>query len=202
VPYGNLQARQLRKIAALSAAYGSPTLRLLPTQDLLIPLVHRSALPGLYKRLQQELAETDLTFTSYKGHLVTCVGASVCKIGMADSPAVGDVIADELDRYLPPDTPEKRRLLKTMADDLRISGCPNACAGHPAARIGVECLRRREGEEVTTVGDVFAGAGLGEHGEVRLSTRLPGGPMPLGQLAQKVLALGMNSSRTSIVPPG
>jgi len=190
VPYGNLAARQLRKIAALSAEYGLPTVRLLATQDVLIPLVHDSALPELYGRLRQEFPEIDLTFASYKGHIVTCVGASVCKIGMADSPAVADVIAAVLDRYLPPDTPEKLRLLKTVADDLRISGCPNACSGHLSARIGIECLRRRDGEDVKTLGHMFAGAGVGTDGKIRLSERLPGEPVPPGQLAQKVAEQG------------
>jgi len=191
VPYGKLSAGQLRKVAELATEYGSPFVRLLVTQDILIPLVHRSALPSLYKRLRQELAEVDLTFASYKGHLVTCVGATVCKIGLADAPAVGDLIASELDRYLPPDSPEKMRLLKVVADDLRISGCPNACAGHPAARIGIECLKRREGENLLTFGCLFAGAGLGPHGAPRLSERLPSGPVALEQIAQKVLELAL-----------
>jgi sulfite reductase beta subunit-like hemoprotein len=187
VPYGNLNAAQLRKIAALAAEYGSPTVRLLPAQDILIPLVHRSALGGLYKRLRQELGDIDLTFASYKGHLVTCVGASVCKIGMADTPAVADAVAAELDRHLPPDTPEKLRLLKVIADDVRISGCPNSCAGHPAARIGVECVKRRVGEEVKTFATLFTGAGVRADGKVRLSERQPGEPVPVEQLARKLL---------------
>lgn len=191
VPYGNLDAGQLRRVAALAAEYGSPFVRLLAAQDILIPLVHVSALPGLYKRLRQELAEIDLTFASYKGHIVTCIGAKVCKIGIADSPAVADAIAAELDRHLPPDTPEKRKLLKVVADDLRISGCPNSCAGHPAAKIGIECLRRREGEEAKTYGALFAGAGVGASGKVRLSERLTGEPVPLENLAQKVLELAL-----------
>ncbi len=191
VPYGNLSAAQLRKVAKLASEYGSPFVRLLVTQDILIPLVHRSALPSLYKRIRQELAEIDLTFTSYKGHLVTCVGATVCKIGMADAPAVGDRVAAELDRYLPPDSPEKMSLLKMATEDLRISGCPNACAGHPSARVGVECLKRREGENLITAGHLFAGAGLGLHGEPRLSERLPNGPVPLEQIAQKVHDLAL-----------
>ena len=187
VPYGNLTAGQLRKIAALSDEYGSPAVRLLATQDILIPLVHRSALPGLYKRLRQDLADIDLTFSSYKGHLVTCVGATVCKIGIADAPAVADVIAAELDRHLPPDTPEKLKLLKVMANEVRISGCPNSCAGHPAAKIGVQCLKRREGEEVKVFGILFAGAGVGADGQVRLSGPVSGEPVPVERLAQKIL---------------
>ncbi len=192
VPYGNLGAGQLRKIAALSAEYGSPTVRLLTTQDILIPLIHRSSLPGFYTRLRRDLADVDLTFSSYKGHLVTCVGAAVCKIGMADAPAVGDGIASVLDRYLPPDTPEKMNLLRVMTDDFRVSGCPNACSGHPAAKIGIECFLRREGEELKTVGFVCTGAVLGRLGESRLSERVPGGPVPVEQFAQKVLELGLS----------
>ncbi|OQA29988.1 MAG: Sulfite reductase (NADPH) hemoprotein beta-component [Verrucomicrobia bacterium ADurb.Bin345] len=189
VPYGNLAAGQLRKIAALSDEYGSPSVRLLATQDILIPLVHRSSLPGLHRRLRQELADIDLTFASYKGHLVTCVGAAVCKIGVAEAPAVADVIAAELDRYLPPDTPAKMSLLRAVADELRISGCPNACSGHPAAKFGIQCLKRREGEEIKTFGLLFAGAGIGADGRARLSAPLTGEPVPLERLAQKVAEL-------------
>ena len=190
VPYGKLLAAQLRKIAALAEDAGSPFVRLLATQDILIPFVWEPELPHLYRRLRQELAEIDLTFASYRGHLVTCVGATVCRIGMADTPAVGDVIAAELDRYLPPDTPEKLSLLKVLANEVRLSGCPNACAGHPAAQLGVECVKRREGDAVETLGVLFAGAGVDAAGQVRLSERLPGEPVPLTQLAQRLLEWG------------
>ena len=160
VPYGNLNAGQLRKIAALAAEFGSPAVRLLTTQDILIPLVHRTALASLYKRLRQELAEIDLTFASYKGHLVTCVGATVCKIGMVDAPAVADRLAAALDRYLPPNTPEKLALVRLVADNVRISGCPNSCAGHPAARIGVSCINQKVDGMIQPFARMVTGAGV------------------------------------------
>ena len=160
VPFGNLHAGQLRKIAALAAEFGSPTVRLLTTQDMLIPLVHRAALASLHKRLRQELAEIDLTFASYKGHLVTCVGATVCKIGMVDAPAVADRLAAALDSYLPPDTPEKLALLRLVADNVRISGCPNSCAGHPAARIGVGCINLKVDGVIQPFARVVTGTGV------------------------------------------
>lgn len=195
VPYGNLTAVQLRKIAALAEEMGSPFVRLLVTQDILIPFVAESALPCLYQRLRNTLAEIDLTFDSYRGHLVTCVGASVCRIGIVDSPRVADSIAPLLDPYLPPDTPEKLKLLKRLSDEVRISGCLNACSAHPAAQIGIECLKRRVGEEVQVFGAFYAGAGDGDgEGAPGLSARLPGDALPLGQLAQKVLELGLQDA--------
>lgn len=160
VPYGNLTANELRMIAALVAEYGSPTVRLLPTQDVLIPFVDRSALPELYKRLREEFVALDLTFASYKGHLTTCIGASVCKTGMVDAPVISDKIAAALDRYLPADTAEKQALLKVVADGLRLSGCPNCCAGHPAARIGVCCVNQNVNGRIQPFARVLTGAGV------------------------------------------
>ena len=188
VPYGSLNAGQLRRIAALAAEYGSPTVRLLTTQDILIPLVHSSALASLYKRLRQELAEIDLTFASYKGHLVTCVGATVCKIGMVDAPAVADRMAAALDRYLPPDTPEKLALLRLVADGLRISGCPNACAGHPAARIGIGCVNQKADGAIQPFARVLTGAGVAK-GVPHLSTEGEDAQaFPIGAAISTVLA--------------
>jgi sulfite reductase beta subunit-like hemoprotein len=166
-------------LAALASDCGAPFVRLLPTQDLLIPCVHRSMLPAVYARLRGALASVDLTFASYKGHLTTCVGACVCKIGMADAPAVGDRIAAELDRYLPADTPEKRALLRVAADDLRLSGCPNACSGHPAARIGVGCILQKADGEIRTFMHVLTGAGVTD-GVPRLAVGVEeAAPLPL-----------------------
>lgn len=89
-----------------------------------------------------------------------------------------------------PDTPEKLMLLKAVTNDLRISGCLNACSGHPAAQIGIECLRRREGEAMKTLGRVFTGAGVGQDGRVRLSEQLPDEPVSPEQLTLKVVELG------------
>ena len=160
VPYGNLTANQLRTVAALAAEYGSQTLRTLPAQDLLIPVVHRSVLPELYGRLLRKLADIDLTFASYKGHITTCVGASVCKIGMVDSSVLADRLAAAFDRYLPADTPEKAVLLKDVVDGLRVSGCPNACSGHLAARVGVGCINQKVDGEIRPFARVLTGAGV------------------------------------------
>jgi len=128
-----------------------------------------------------------LTFRSYKGHLLTCVGANVCKIGMVDSPAVGNRIAAALDRYLPADTPEKLRLLRLATDDLRVSGCPNSCASHHSARIGVACFNQKVDGEIRPFARLLTGADVVD-GEPRISQELePGRLIAVEELADIVV---------------
>ena len=138
--------------------------------------------------LRGELGDLDLTFASYKGHLVTCVGSTVCKIGMVDSPAVAERLAVALDRHLPPDTHEKRALLRLVTDELRISGCPNACASHHTARLGIGCLNQKVEGEVQPFARLFTGAGVRD-GVPRFSKEAePARLIPVAELAETVIA--------------
>lgn len=182
VPYGHLTAAQLRRVAQLAEWAGSLFVRLMATQDVLIPFVPEPLLPGFYMRLQEELGDVDLTFRSFKGHIVTCVGATVCKIGMADAPALADKLAEKLDLFLPADTAQKLALLRLVADEVRISGCPNACSGHPAVRVGIGCLNQNVAGEVRPFGRLLYGAGVTD-GVPHLSTEGEGGKlMPVDAL--------------------
>ncbi len=182
VPYGHFTAAQLRRTAQLAEWSGSRFVRLLITQDVLIPFVPESLLPGFYMRLQDELADVDLTFRSYKGHIVTCVGATVCKIGMTDTPALADKLAEKLDGFLPADTEQRLALLRLVADEVRISGCPNACSGHPSVRVGIGCLNQNVAGEIRPYGRLLYGAGVTD-GVTHLSKEGDGGKLlPVDEL--------------------
>lgn len=168
VPYGNLTALQLVKLAGLFEKLNSGFVRLLPSQDILIPLVHASSLAQIYNSLLQDLPEIDLTLKSFKGHIVSCVGSGVCKIGILKSPDIADAVAVEMDKLLPVDTPEKVKILRTLTDCVRISGCPNSCAGHPAAKIGLQGQKKRIGEAAEDVCLFFTGLSTDES-DLRLS---------------------------------
>ncbi len=194
VPYGMLSAAQMRTVALIAEQTGSPFVRALPTQDLLIPFAADAELPSLFARLRHELPGLDVIFESYKGHVVTCVGSRVCRIGVADAPAVGDALAAELDRYLPADTPEKLSLVRRVADEVRVSGCPNACSAHPSARFGMQCVKRRQaGGAVETLVQLFTGAGIGPDGAARLSVADSRGPMPSADLARLLMEMQAES---------
>lgn len=145
IPYGNITSEQIRKLAGLAETFSSGVLRLMPTQDLLMAPVHTASLPALHERLLNDFPELDVVLASFRGHLCTCVGATVCKIGILSAPALADSLAGRLDTLLPADTPEKLVLLRRITDDIRISGCLNSCSGHPAAWLGLQGQKRRAG---------------------------------------------------------
>ena len=160
VPYGNLTPAALRTIAKLASEVGSARLRLLTAQDILIPVVATSSLAWLYYQLSQRLPDVDLTFRSFKGHIVTCVGATVCKLGMVDAPAMADRLAETLDRLMPEDLHKRQALQRWVADEVRISGCPNACSAHPAAQLGIGCINHKVDGVIVPHAHVFTGAGV------------------------------------------
>jgi sulfite reductase beta subunit-like hemoprotein len=151
VPGGNLNAGQLRKLAEASDLFGASFVRLTMGLDIILPLVDCSALPGLYKFLRTELKDIDLTLESFKGHITSCIGVTVCKIGILDSPALGNAIAAKLD-----EAELKAELSAKVLDMIKISGCPNSCAGHPAAFIGMQGQKKKIDGKLEDVYKIFA----------------------------------------------
>jgi sulfite reductase (ferredoxin) len=78
---------------------------------------------------------------------VACAGTSVCKQGMCNSRAMHTAITTEFTTSnvpLPPDWPR-----------IRISGCPNSCAAHQIAHLGLQGGARRIGGQLVPVYDIF-----------------------------------------------
>jgi sulfite reductase beta subunit-like hemoprotein len=161
VPGGNLSADQLAGLADIAEQCGDSFLRLTPTQDVLLPLVRRTALPNVYGALKATFAGTDVLLDSLVGHLVTCVGSTVCKIGILDSQAAGRAVARRLDQMLA-EHPELDAAAATrIVDAIRISGCPNTCGAHVAAEIGMQGQKAKIEEQTEPVYKVFVRAGDG-----------------------------------------
>lgn len=143
VPNGNLSAEQLEKLDELAGLTGAPCVRITPAEDMILPLVHRSALPVIYNFLKNELSDIDLTLKSFVGHIITCIGATICKIGVLDSPHSGKLIGERLDKYFE-DRPElKAANAVRILDAVKVSGCPNCCTGHPSALIGLQGQKKK-----------------------------------------------------------
>ncbi|MCF6177498.1 MAG: nitrite/sulfite reductase [Victivallaceae bacterium] len=154
VPHGNLTANQLTKLANLAEQFGTSFVRLTQQQNMVLPL-HRSALPCLYDTLGSEFAELDLRLKSFKGNLTCCIGATVCKIGILDSPTMADKIAAELDQLFPLGSEKRDELLRKIITGIKVSGCPNACSAHPAAAIGVQGQKTKIDGKLTDVWKIF-----------------------------------------------
>ncbi|MBU8902363.1 MAG: nitrite/sulfite reductase [Victivallales bacterium] len=150
VPKGNLNAGQLRKLAEASNRYGCSFIRLTPGQDIVFPLVQRSALSELYMFLKTQLKDIDLTLESFKGHITCCLGSTVCKIGILDAPALGNELAAQLDK-----ADIKAESYSKILDMIKISGCPNSCAGHPTACIGMQGQKKKIDDKLENVYNIF-----------------------------------------------
>jgi len=150
IPRGNLNAGQLRKLAKASDLYGTSFVRLTLGQDIILPLVHSSALPELYKFLKTELKDIDLTLESFKGHITCCIGATVCKIGILDSPALGNAIADKLDK-----ADIKAESRSKILDMIKVSGCLNSCSAHPATCVGMQGQKKKIDGRLENVYKIF-----------------------------------------------
>lgn len=147
VPFGNFDLPRLGRFCDFLGRYGLTRLQLLVSQDFVLPRVHAKCLTALHAALSRGFPDFDLTLRSYVGHLPTCIGNTVCTLGAADPPRIGERLAHALDAYLPADTPERRRLARLVTTEVRISGCPNSCTAHPAATFGFQC-RKLGGQEV------------------------------------------------------
>ena len=192
VPYGNLTSGHLTRLARMADEFGRGFFRLMRSQDLLLGPVAVASLPKLYERLMGEFPELDLTLRSFRGHITTCVGAAVCKIGILSSPTLADAIADKLDFLLPATTPETRETLRQITDDILISGCPNSCSGHPTARLGFQGQKQRIGDTVEDVVLPFTGRSLDPE-SLRLATTSDATPaIPVNRLPAAIArALGI-----------
>lgn len=188
VPDGNLRPAHLRKLAGIAELTGCPFIRLTPEQDILLPLVHRSLLPLIYAQLKNELPELDLTLNSFKGHIVSCIGASVCKIGILDAPQTAWQIAARLDDYFAGHPDKKSRLACRIISDIRISGCPNSCSAHPNAAIGLQGQKNKFDTEVEPAYLLFTGAS-----SIPFAlSQATGGPVKADEVPERLLQMIMD----------
>ena len=148
VPFGNFTVAEFRKFADVMDSFGAVRYQISPTQDLLLD-VPESQLAGLYNVLAGELADRDFTMKSFVGHITTCIGFTICKSGVCDSPEFGRELAGELDRLvLPLDTPAKIAAAKKILEEVKICGCPNSCANPQAAEFGFVAKNAAAGREL------------------------------------------------------
>jgi sulfite reductase beta subunit-like hemoprotein len=123
VPLGDLTSLETRCLAALADAHGEGTLHLTRNQNVAlraVPLAHlpavRAALAVHGLGLQGADDATDVR---------ACTGSAVCSLGITAAPDAGrDLLAQP-------------GLVRNSGLRLHISGCPNACAQHQAADIGL-----------------------------------------------------------------
>ena len=150
IPRAEMSCEQARQFAAWSREFGNGTLMLTTRQNLQFPFVPDAAVAPLQAQLRA--AGCVLEGFEQLPDVVACVGTTMCNLAVADTPNACRRLREAL---------AADRALAASVGPLRIhmNGCPNSCAQHWIADLGLRGMRRRtehgseEGFQICVGGD-------------------------------------------------
>ena len=155
LPFGDISADDLIEVARIAEEWGTGIVRTTQQQNLLIPSVPEARLDTL----RSEVLRLGIDGSCQRApEIVACAGASTCKLGLCLSRGLATAIAQKL--AADPDS-------DAGGATIRISGCPNSCAQHSVADLGLQGRARRIGDRLMPCYDVFTG-GKTTEGEAHL----------------------------------
>ncbi|WP_086616964.1 nitrite/sulfite reductase [Erythrobacter tepidarius] len=124
---GDASAAQMRLVARLAREYSFDELRVMHTQNLLLPHVRIADLPAVWQAL--EAAGLGAANMDTIEDIIACPGLDYCSLANARSIPLAQRISE---RFAQTGRTEQVGELK-----LKISGCINACGHHHAGHIGI-----------------------------------------------------------------
>ncbi len=159
---GNFKAQDLRELAGILDATGAPELRSAITQDIIFPLVHKTKLPELYRLLNEKLPEQATTDGSFTRHVVSCIGAAQCPIGILQAPVTADKVAKALEELIAGYSDIAPEVYESILDGINISGCASSCGLNLCAGIGFNGLKKKIDGVLTELYQVHIGGEINE----------------------------------------
>jgi len=147
-PVGRLRSEQMRALADIAERFGSGTVRLTVWQNLLISDIPDAVLAEAQEAI--ELAGMSWDAGSIGGSIVACTGNTGCKFSASDTKAHALAIVRHLEGRLALDQPI----------NIHLTGCPNSCAQHAIADIGL--LGIKIGEDAIEGYHVSVGGAAGD----------------------------------------
>jgi sulfite reductase beta subunit-like hemoprotein len=147
---GRITSGQMKRIADLCRRYGDgKTIRLTNRQNIL--LLHVSE--AHVDKALLALSEAGLSINAHpvRRSVVTCTGAEFCKLAITETKSRSRAIAEYLEKRVPLDEPLR----------VHISGCPNACAHHQIAHIGMVGSKANVDGQIVDAYDFFIGGQMG-----------------------------------------
>lgn len=149
--FGEVPANDLQKISQMAENFGEGLVRTTQSQNLLICGVEGERVNQLFSALK------GLTIDVINGgrpEIVTCTGASTCKLGLCLSQGLAEEIMKNLSREA------SSSRFRDIA--IRISGCPNSCGQHYIGDIGLQGNARRVNGKLMPFYDILFGADIRE----------------------------------------
>ena len=163
---GDATAEQMRVLADLAEKYSFDELRVMHTQNVVLPHVAKADLPALWQALSE--AGMGTPNADLLGDIIACPGLDYCSLANARSIPIAQRISERFAAN------GKEAALGELK--LKISGCINACGHHHAGHIGILGVDRKGTEnyqlllggseaEDTSLAKI-TGPGFDEHGIV------------------------------------
>jgi sulfite reductase beta subunit-like hemoprotein len=167
---GNLSSDTLKKIYDLMEKSRCPFIRLTTEQDIYLPLVHKTFIPELYRLLKKSLSMKGSVELKFENHLVTCIGASLCSIGLLDSPVIGEDISKEIDKLFEKYPEYRGELYTQIIEGIKISGCSNSCAVNQIAPLGFSGTKKMLDGKITDSLQIFIGGKMNSENKILSKT--------------------------------
>jgi sulfite reductase beta subunit-like hemoprotein len=171
VPKGDINPAQFRALAGLCTKFGEGEIRSTNEQNLVMRFVPTWRVAELHRELVAiGLGQAGAMTLA---DVLSCPGASSCKIAVTNSKAIGAMLTDHFDAR--PDL-----VAKAPGLDIKISGCPNGCGQHYSSPIGLQGgMRKIDGKPVPQY-FVFVGGGFAEDGPKfgRIAGKVPARKVP------------------------
>jgi len=151
---GDATSKQMRVLADIAKQFGHDELRVSHEQNIILPHVHKSHLPAIYRLLKQaDLASANVGLIS---DIIACPGMDYCALATARSIPIAKDIAKKF---------EELKLEKEIGNvQIKISGCINACGHHHVGHIGILGLEKSgvENYQITLGGEANLNMNIGE----------------------------------------
>lgn len=169
VPMGRLTWEQMEGLAILARKFGDGSLRTATDQNILLPNVSG----GARDTLGRDLSALGLAFEAdaLTRSTVVCTGKQFCSLAVTETKGHAFQLLEEL----------RRRRVESYGIRIAMSGCPNACAQHHTADIGLRGVKVRNGLRIVDGFDVYLGGGVSR--ELELGILYKKG-VPSGQIAE------------------
>jgi sulfite reductase (ferredoxin) len=152
---GRISGEQLEAAADLAERFGSGSLRLTVSQNLVIIDVPYAKTGQLARELGQIGLHVEAS-TFWRG-AIACTGTEFCKLAISETKGFTRWLVDELEERLP----QFDQQLK-----LHVTGCPNGCGQHWIADIGLEGKKIKYEGQLTDAFYFCLGGAVGQQAGV------------------------------------
>ncbi len=152
---GRLKGEQLEAAAELAERFGSGSLRLTISQNLVFVDVPKARTGELARELGQ--IGLHVEGSAFWRGAIACTGTEFCKLAITETKGFTRWLVDELEERLP----EFDQQLK-----LHVTGCPNGCGQHWIADIGLEGKKIKHEGKMTDAFYFCLGGAVGQYAGV------------------------------------